>query len=40
MIGNTISGNNTIEFGVIRDHFTLIFEINGEVNETVALKIH
>jgi len=41
LIDNNIGDNNTIEFGVIRDNFTLLFEINGNVspNEMVTLNI-
>ena len=41
LIDNNIGDNNTIEFGVIRDNFTLVFEIlgDGSPNEMVTLNI-
>ena len=40
-IDHTIGDNNTIEFGVIRDNFTLLFEIygDGSPNEMITLNI-
>ncbi|MFW9987867.1 MAG: hypothetical protein ACFFC3_04365 [Candidatus Odinarchaeota archaeon] len=40
-IDNSISGNNTIEFGVIEEDFTLLFEILGlaSPNEMITLRI-
>jgi hypothetical protein len=40
-IDQTIGDNNTIEFGVIRDNFTLVFEILGDhsPDEMVTLNI-
>ena len=41
LIDSNIGDNNTIEFGVIRDNFTLLFEIlgDGSPNEMVTLNI-
>ncbi|MHA2006206.1 MAG: hypothetical protein ACXACO_04025 [Promethearchaeota archaeon] len=39
LIGASISGNNTIEFGVIRDNFTLLFEIFGDGDDLITFKI-
>ncbi len=38
-IDTSIGANNTIEFGVIRDNFTLLFEYNGSGNENIVFNI-
>ncbi len=38
-IDTSIGANNTIEFGVIRDNFTLLFEYHGDGNENIEFNI-
>lgn len=38
-IDTSIGANNTIEFGVIRDNFTLLFEYHGDGDENIEFNI-
>ncbi|TFG02689.1 MAG: hypothetical protein EU540_01065, partial [Promethearchaeota archaeon] len=39
LLADTVVTNNTIEFGVLSDHFTLIFECRDNGNEMIGFKI-